>query len=171
MKLDLKKKYQRISNNVIGGEEDRGMRLEDIWKKRRMVELGLDPTNQDFLPDNDTVYVDQGQFTSSSILHLHLFAMPHMFMFKSSLNQQKTVFAICAPCKKLCFQIRMFFSRVFSFWLLLRTFVSLCFLALFMLTCVYFCMTYNSYIMSICTIKVLQCTFPPDESLIWCESF
>ena len=65
MKLDLKKKYQRISNNVIGGEEDRGMRLEDIWKKRRMVELGLDPTNQDFLPDNDTVYVDQGQFTSS----------------------------------------------------------------------------------------------------------
>ena len=113
MKLDLKKKYQRISNNVIGGEEDRGMRLEDIWKKRRMVELGLDPTNQDFLPDNDTVYIDQGQFTSSSILHLHLFAMPHMFMFKSSLNQQKTVFAICAPCKKLCFQIRMFFTCVF----------------------------------------------------------
>ena len=90
MKLDLKKKYQRISNNVIGGEGDRGMRLEDIWKKRRMVELGLDPTNQDFLPDNDTVYVDEGQFTSSSILHLHLFAMlfyivqPHMFIFKSS---------------------------------------------------------------------------------------
>ena len=115
MKLDLKKKYQRISNNVIGGEEDRGMRLEDIWKKRRMVELGLDPTNQDFLPDNDTVYVDEGQFTSSSILHLHLFAMPHMFMFKSSLNQQKTVFAICAPCKKLCFQIRMFFYVCFLF--------------------------------------------------------
>ena len=80
-----------------------------------MVELGLDPTNQDFLPDNDTVYVDEGQFTSSSILHLHLFAMPHMFMFKSSLNQQKTVFAICAPCKKLCFQIRMFFYVCFLF--------------------------------------------------------
>ena len=73
MKLDLKKKYQRISNDVIGGEEDRGMRLEDIWKKRRMVELGLDPTNQDFLPDNDTVYVDEGQFTSSSILHTSSF--------------------------------------------------------------------------------------------------
>ena len=80
-----------------------------------MVELGLDPTNQDFLPDNDTVYVDEGQFTSSSILHLHLFAMPHMFMFKSSLNQQKTVFAICAHCKKLFFQIRMFFYVCFLF--------------------------------------------------------
>ena len=80
-----------------------------------MVELGLDPTNQDFLPDNDTVYVDQGQFTSSLILHLHLFAMPHMFMFKGSLNQQKTVFAIIAPCKKLCFQIRMFFYVCFLF--------------------------------------------------------
>ena len=42
------------------------MRLEDIWKKRRMVELGLDPSNQDFAPDNDTVYVDEGQFNSSS---------------------------------------------------------------------------------------------------------
>ena len=81
-----------------------------------MVELGLDPTNQDFLPDNDTVYVDEGQFNSS----FHLFAMlsyivqPHMFMFKSSLNKQKTVYAFCAPCKSYvseseCFYLFFFF--------------------------------------------------------------
>ena len=115
-----------------------------------MVELGLDPTNQDFLPDNDTVYVDEGQFTSSSILHLHLFAMPHMFMFKSSLNQQKTVFAICAPCKKLCFQIRMFFYVCFLFGgcvegdipRLCIAYGCLCFVFLFGFFCV-FCVFIN----------------------------
>ena len=81
-----------------------------------MVELGLDTTNQDFAPDNDTVYVDEGQFnsSSSSFAMLSYIVQPHIFMFKSSLNKQKTVFAFCAPCKSYvseseCFYLFFFF--------------------------------------------------------------
>ena len=75
----------------------------------------------------------------SSILHLHLFAMlsyivqPHMFMFKSSLNKQKTVYAFCAPCKSYvseseCFYLFFGVLRViFLDYVLLMHVFALCF--------------------------------------------
>ena len=36
-----------------------------------MVELGLDSSNEALLPDNDTVYFDEGQFVSTFKHLLH----------------------------------------------------------------------------------------------------
>ena len=100
-----------------------------------MVELGLDPTNQDFLPDNDTVYVDEGQFTSSSILHLHLFAMlfyivqPHMFIFKSSFFYVCFLFGGCVEgdIPRLCIAYGcLCFVFLFGFFCVFCVFINVC---------------------------------------------